>query len=109
MRSSLRVAVLLSVLTALAWAVNVSVDWAQERRQPSADDQWRVGSPLVPLDRSWLRWPLPASEAAYKTIDGAHLHTFVEELAAISRRGRDRGEKWWGRIQGMPADHETEL
>lgn len=66
------------------------------------------GPPLVPLEESWLRWPLPPGEQAYGVIDGRRLRGYVEELAAISRRSRDRGEQWWGRIQGRKADQETE-
>src|SRR6478672_5352033 len=36
-----------------------------------------VGPPLVPLAESYLRWPLPASAAAYGRIDGSHLKQFV--------------------------------
>jgi hypothetical protein len=67
-----------------------------------------TGTPLVPLEESWLRWPLPAAEQAYATIDGQRLKGYVREVVAISRRSRDRGEQWWGRIQGMPADAETQ-
>ena len=68
----------------------------------------RTASPLVPLEESWLRWPLPAAEQVYADIDGQRLKGYVEEATAISRRSRDRGEQWWGRIQGMPADAETQ-
>jgi hypothetical protein len=67
-----------------------------------------TGEPLVPLEDSWLRWPLPASEQAYADIDGQRLKGYVGEAVAISRRSRDRGEQWWGRIMGMPADAETQ-
>jgi hypothetical protein len=67
-----------------------------------------TGTPLVPLEDSWLRWPLPLSEQAYASIDGLRLKGYVKEVTAISRRSRDRGEQWWGRIQGMPADAETQ-
>lgn len=69
----------------------------------------RPGPPLVPLDEAWLRWPLAPSEQAYAVIDGRRLRGYVEELAAIGRRSRDRGEQWWGRIIGRQADAETEL
>jgi hypothetical protein len=52
---------------------------------------------------------LAPSEQAFGAIDGRRLKGYVDQLAAISRRSRDRGEQWWGRIQGMPADKETEV
>ena len=95
-------------LSSAAYAVAVG---AQGQRPPAqgASGRFEVGPPLVPLDESWLRWPLAATEVAYAGIEGRHLRTHVDELAAISRRSRGRGEQWWGRIQGMPADKEAEL
>ena len=55
-----------------------------------------------------LEWPLPPGEQAYSKIDGKHLHRYVEEQAAISRRYRDQGHpKFWGRIIGSSADAES--
>src|ERR1041384_7844439 len=55
-----------------------------------------------------LEWPLPRVEQAYGRIDGRHLHRYVEEQAAISRRYRDQGHpKFWGRIIGTSADAEN--
>src|ERR1043165_6872820 len=55
-----------------------------------------------------LEWPLPPVEQAYGRIDGRHLHRYVEEQAAISRRYRDQGHpKFWGRIIGSSADAEN--
>ena len=67
-----------------------------------------VGPALVPLDESYLRWPLPASAAAYGRIDGDRLKPYVEQLAAISRKSRDAGNQWWGRITGTPAHAEAQ-
>jgi len=67
-----------------------------------------LAPPIKPLAESYLQWPLPESARAYGSIDGAHLHTYVEELAAISRKSRDAGNQWWGRITGTPAHAETQ-
>jgi hypothetical protein len=67
-----------------------------------------VGPPIVPLEESYLRWPLPASASAYGRIDGSHLKPYVEQLAAISRKSRDAGNQWWGRITGTPAHAEAQ-
>lgn len=56
-----------------------------------------------------LAWPLPASvPASYGTVDGPRMKQYVEELAAISRRDRDRGNQYWGRIAGTPSGDETQ-
>ncbi len=63
---------------------------------------------VYPLDEAFLRWPLPAGAAAYADIDGRHLHTYVVEQAAISRRYRDDGHpQFWGRITGTSSDAES--
>jgi peptidase M28-like protein len=60
------------------------------------------------LEDALLEWPLPPGEQAYGRIDGKHLHRYVEEQAAISRRYRDQGHpKFWGRIIGTSADSEN--
>ena len=43
----------------------------------------------------------------YGAIDGDHLKVHVEELTAISRRYRDAGHQFWGRIIGTEADTEN--
>jgi hypothetical protein len=59
------------------------------------------------LDHAFLEWPLPSDETRYGAIDGRHLHGYVVEQAAISRRYRDQGHpKFWGRITGTSGDAE---
>jgi hypothetical protein len=58
-------------------------------------------APPGKIEDALLEWPLPAGESVYGKIDGRHLHRYVEEQAAISRRYRDQGHpKFWGRIIG---------
>jgi hypothetical protein len=63
--------------------------------------------PLHPLDESYLIWPVAPEDKAYTAIDGKHLKQYVEEQAAISRRYRDQGHQFWGRIIGTSADEEN--
>jgi hypothetical protein len=102
--------VAVGVLVGVAGLFEAARPAAQTRPPGRATTSGRAptGVPLVPLEESWLHWPLPASEAAYAGIDGLRLKGYVREVTAISRRSRDRGEQWWGRIQGMPADAETQ-
>src|SRR5882672_618493 len=94
-----------ALLASAAWTV---VATSQDAPQPTARGRSQTAAPLVPLEESWLRWPLPPPEQAYGQIDGQRLKSYVKEITAISRRSRDRGEQWWGRIQGMAADAETQ-
>jgi hypothetical protein len=63
--------------------------------------------PLHPLDESYLAWPVAPSLKAYTSIDGKHLKQYVEDQTAISRRYRDKGHQFWGRIIGTEADAEN--
>jgi hypothetical protein len=64
--------------------------------------------PLYGLQGAFLEWPLPPQDKAYGAIDGKHIHTYVEDLTAISRRYRDNGHpQFWGRIIGTQADADT--
>ncbi len=47
------------------------------------------------------------TEQKYASIDGAHLKQFVADQSAISRRYRDAGHQFWGRIIGTEADTEN--
>jgi hypothetical protein len=66
------------------------------------------GPPLYKLEDAYLEWPLLPADKAYGTIDGKHIHQYVEDLTAISRKYRDSGHpQFWGRIIGTSADAET--
>lgn len=55
-----------------------------------------------------LSWPLPEGGQAYASIDGQRLKGYVQELAAISRRYRDAGNPWWGRLVGAQSGVEVQ-
>ena len=52
-------------------------------------------------------WRLAPSDQQYASIDGQRLKEYVEELCALSRRYRDSGHQFWGRIIGTEADAEN--
>jgi hypothetical protein len=54
-----------------------------------------------------LGWRLDPSAQAYASIDGAHLKQFVADQTAISRKYRDAGHQFWGRIIGSQADADN--
>jgi Peptidase family M28 len=55
-------------------------------------------------DDAYLRWPLPPGEEAYADIDGLKMKKQIPDIVAISRKSRDDGNQFWGRIAGMPSD-----
>ena len=62
---------------------------------------------LYDLEKSFPRWPLPAGERAYGSFDGARIKQDVDAITAISRRSRESGAQYWGRIAGSPYDAAT--
>ena len=65
-------------------------------------------APPPNLDDMLLRWPVLPGNEKYSAIDGRHLHGYVDEQVAISRRYRDQGHpKFWGRIIGTSSDVES--
>jgi Peptidase family M28 len=52
-------------------------------------------------------WRLAPEDQKYAAIDGARLKQYVADQTAISRRYRDAGHQFWGRIIGTSADAEN--
>src|SRR3954470_8994469 len=107
-RRSIVLALMCFAFGALAALTGLPHTAGSVSQNPAGGGRAPTGVPLVPLEESWLRWPLPASEQAYGAIDGQRLKGYVREVTAISRRSRDRGEQWRGRIQGRSAAPQTE-
>ncbi len=61
----------------------------------------------IRIRKAEVGWRLAPSEQQYAAIDGQHLMQYVDELCAISRRYRDKGHQFWGRIIGTEADAEN--
>ena len=72
-----------------------------------------VGRPQPPVkahandvDSSYARMPLAPADQVYAALDGARMKQIVEDITAISRKSRDEGIKYWGRIAGSKANGE---
>ena len=74
---------------------------AAPQRQPLLDGKGYV------REDAYSPAPLPESERAYANIDGAHMKSIVNEIVAISRKSRDDGNKYWGRIAGTKYEAMT--
>ena len=60
------------------------------------------------VDTSYPRMPLAPADQKYARLDGVEMKQTVQDITAISRKSRDEGIKYWGRIAGTKADAETE-
>lgn len=70
--------------------------------QPLLDGQSRIrDEAFIPAP------PLSGTDRVYADIDGARMKGIVNEVVAISRRSRDDGNKYWGRIAGTKYEAMT--
>ena len=60
------------------------------------------------VDTTSARLPLASADQKYAALDGARMKQTVNDITAISRKSRDEGVKYWGRIAGTKADKEME-
>jgi hypothetical protein len=81
--------------------------FAQAPSQPPAPRSQEPMKPLYVLEDSYLKWRLLPAEQPYAAIDGKHLKEYVGDQTAVSRRYRDSGHQFWGRIIGTEADAEN--
>lgn len=84
---------------------------AQMDVAPTVESKYGQGLPrdrdlLIFDDDQYPVWPLTAGQREYAGIDGTRMKQHVVELALISLRYRDAGNKWWGRLPGTSADRE---
>ena len=70
-------------------------------RQPLIDSSGYV------REEAYIPAPLPDSERPYAKIEGAKMKAVVNEVVAISRKSRDAGDKYWGRIAGTKYEAMT--
>ena len=93
---------------------------AQDRPQtPAVVTEGRLTDPAPDLPRgrflppNWLqddqflKWPYPAGDAAYTDLDGFRIKSMINEITAISRKSRDDGNQYWGRIAGTEYERMT--
>jgi hypothetical protein len=62
------------------------------------------GAKLYLPDDAYPRFPLPPGNEAYAHVDGLKMKKVVDQITAISRKSRDDGNQYWGRIPGTPYD-----
>ena len=96
-----------TLLATAAIALTAHLSLAQTPPARARAAQPEAMKPLHPLDESYLVWPVALADKAYEAIDGKHLKQYVEDQAAMSRRYRDAGHQFWGRIIGTSADEEN--
>jgi hypothetical protein len=65
------------------------------------------GKELFIADQDYIRFPLPQGAEAYADVDALKIKAMIGEITAISRKSRDDGNQYWGRIPGTKYDRMT--
>jgi peptidase M28-like protein/PA domain-containing protein len=92
---------------AIAAIVIVAVLSSMSAQQAGGERSGPAQPPLWLPDDQYLRWPLPPGEQAYAALDAHRIKGYIDEITAISRKSRDDGNQYWGRITGTPYDKMT--
>jgi hypothetical protein len=66
------------------------------------------GKDLYIPDEDYIRFPLPPDAEAYADVDALKIKSMMGEITAISRKSRDDGNQYWGRIPGTTYDRMTQ-
>jgi hypothetical protein len=88
-------------LSAAGTGISGQQPGAAPQRQPLLDAKGYV------REDAYIPAPLPDAERAYARINGANMKALVNEIVAISRKSRDDGNKYWGRIAGTKYEAMT--
>ena len=100
---------IVAVAATLLADVVVSSSGRAEVVQETPSTQSPVTKHTYPLDDAhYLRWALPKGEEAYGRLEGERLKRWVYTITAVSRKSRDDGNRFWGRIAGTKYDEMTE-
>jgi hypothetical protein len=91
----------------LVIGVIASAVLAPVRGQQGAERSGPAQPPLWLPDAEYLRWSLPPGEQRYAALDAHRIKSYINAITAISRKSRDDGNQYWGRITGTPYDKLT--
>jgi len=118
MRLSIRIVLAIAMTTGML-STTVASQSQASRPSPAPITEGRLTDPAPDLPRganlppNWLaddqflRWPYPPGDVAYTDLDGFRIKAFINEITAVSRKSRDDGNQYWGRIAGTAYERMT--
>ena len=102
--------ILTALVLALAMTVGLTAQRGEQAAGPAGAPQGGRGAYQPTLwwgDEMFPKWPYPAGDAVYADLDGMKIKGYINEITGISRKSRDDGNQYWGRITGSPYDKMT--
>ena len=98
----------------LAFALALPAPASGQQPQPWLGAPVPSGHALPPqlsvLDSPGFRAPspsVPAGEERFIELEGWRVQSYLESIVGFSVESRERGERMWGRVSGLPAAEET--
>jgi hypothetical protein len=73
----------------------------------SLNAQWHTQSTFFPPDAAYTHYALPKGDEKYAVLSGVRIKGYINDITSISRKSRDDGNQYWGRITGSEYDHMT--
>ena len=63
---------------------------------------------FFPPDVAFTHYAIPKGDEKYAVLSGERIKKYIWEITAISRKSRDDGNQYWGRLTGSKYDHMTD-
>ena len=62
---------------------------------------------FFPPDVAYTHYAIPKGDEKYAVLSGVRIKGYVNDITGISRKSRDDGNQYWGRLTGSEYDHMT--
>lgn len=74
----------------------------------SLDAAWHTQPTFFPPDAAYTHFAIPKGDEKYAVLSGVRIKGYINDITGISRKSRDDGNQYWGRLTGSDYDHMTE-
>ena len=70
---------------------------------------WDIEKPIFfPPDSAYTHFAIPKGDERYAALSGERIKGYIWDITGISRKSRDDGNQYWGRLTGSEYDHMTD-
>jgi len=69
---------------------------------------WHTQSTFFPPDVAYTHFAIPKGDEKYAVLSAVRIKGYINDITGFSRKSRDDGNQYWGRITGSEYDHMTE-
>jgi hypothetical protein len=73
----------------------------------SGGEHWHTQPTFFPPDVAYSHYAIPKGDEKYAVLSGVRIKGYINDITGISRKSRDDGNQYWGRLTGSEYDHMT--